>query len=228
MDRPSLVEHVQALHLNRLRQPHSSTYFIPWNLPLYQLIFFKIWKKHFNRTRPSLLNTYPLKTTNVSWSRHPRFEVKVQEILTAENQWNCLWSVYCFGQQISANIFFKPKSDNPLLAYSQYIGYERRAKHPDSFVTRGIYERAIAEAAKRRFNNEPGAEEALRIFWSGYSDALVKHSSTLISHCIDVGLANTGCRRGCGVGNVQKSSEKRARLRRSLGQVYTAPREWLG
>lgn len=93
--------------------------------------------------------------------------------MTAENQWNYLWSVYCFGQMDLAHIFVKPKSDNPLVAYSQYIGYERRAKYPDFFVTRGIYERAIAEAARRRFNGEAEAEEALRIFWSGYGDALV-------------------------------------------------------
>lgn len=71
--------------------------------------------------------------------------------------------------------FHKPKSENPLVAISHYIGYERRAKHPDLFVTRGIYERAIAEAAKCRFNDEPGAEETLRIYWSGYVDVLVKY-----------------------------------------------------
>jgi hypothetical protein len=103
------------------------------------------------------------------------------------------------------------------VAYSQYIGYERRAKHPDLFVTRGIYERAIAEAAKRRSNGESGAEESLRIFWSGYGDALVSRSVMLSFFCIDVGLANIGCRCGCGVGNVQKSSEKRAGFRRGMG-----------
>lgn len=36
-----------------------------------------------------------------------------------------------------------------------------------------VYERAIAEAEKRRFNGEAGAEEALRMFWIGLSDALV-------------------------------------------------------
>ena len=71
--------------------------------------------------------------------------------------------------------FVKSKSENPLVAISQYIGYERRAKHPDLFVTRGIYERAIAEAAKRRFNDEPGAEETLRVYWSGYGDVLVNY-----------------------------------------------------
>lgn len=36
-----------------------------------------------------------------------------------------------------------------------------------------MYERAIAEAAKRRFAGEAGAEEALRQFWIGYLDTLV-------------------------------------------------------
>lgn len=65
------------------------------------------------------------------------------------------------------------------MALNQYIGYERRAKHPDLFVTRGIYERAIAEAAKRRFDGESGAEEILRTFWNGYGDALVNLSVIL-------------------------------------------------
>jgi len=71
------------------------------------------------------------------------------------------------------------KSQNSLEAFNQYIGYERRARHPDIFVTRGIYERAIAEAARRRFEGENGAEEALRVFWTGYGDALVCVSTPL-------------------------------------------------
>jgi hypothetical protein len=78
-------------------------------------------------------------------------------------------------------VIFKLK--NPLVAFSQYIGYERRAKHPDLFVTRGIYERAIAEAAKWRFDGKPEAEEALRIYWSGYGDVLVNHSVMLSFRC---------------------------------------------
>ena len=41
------------------------------------------------------------------------------------------------------------------------------------FVLPGVFERAIAEAAKRRFSGEPNAEAALRSFWAGYADALV-------------------------------------------------------
>ncbi|KAI6014828.1 hypothetical protein BKA83DRAFT_4345131 [Pisolithus microcarpus] len=57
-----------------------------------------------------------------------------------------------------------------LNAYAQYISSERRAKNPDVFVLTGVYERAIAEAAKRRFSGELGAEEVLRSFWIGYLD----------------------------------------------------------
>ncbi|KZV73245.1 hypothetical protein PENSPDRAFT_627695 [Peniophora sp. CONT] len=60
-------------------------------------------------------------------------------------------------------------------AYAQYAAYERRAKKPDFVILSGIYERAIAEAAKRRFAGEYGAEEALRAFWTGYGDALRIH-----------------------------------------------------
>ena len=60
-----------------------------------------------------------------------------------------------------------------LEAYNNYIGYERRAKYFDVFCIQGIYERAIAEAAKKRFSGHPGSEEALQVFWAGYCDALV-------------------------------------------------------
>lgn len=58
-------------------------------------------------------------------------------------------------------------------AYAHYITVERRAKYPNLLIVSSIYERAIAEAAKRRFNGEEGAEQVLRIFWTGYCDALV-------------------------------------------------------
>lgn len=57
--------------------------------------------------------------------------------------------------------------------YARYLAAERRSRNPDLFVMSGVYERAIAEAAKRRFAGEIGAEEALRSFWVGYCDALV-------------------------------------------------------
>lgn len=38
-----------------------------------------------------------------------------------------------------------------------------------------LYERAIAEAARRRFAGDLNAEAALRAFWTGYIDTLVSH-----------------------------------------------------
>ena len=58
-------------------------------------------------------------------------------------------------------------------------------KNPDLFIIRGLYERAIAEAARRRFAGEAGAEEALRSFWGGYCDVLVRHSLLGHSACIE-------------------------------------------
>ncbi|KAF5382630.1 hypothetical protein D9615_003010 [Tricholomella constricta] len=56
--------------------------------------------------------------------------------------------------------------------YARYIAYERRARNPDLFVMNTVYERAIAEADKLRFNSKDGAELALRMFWAGYCDSL--------------------------------------------------------
>ena len=51
------------------------------------------------------------------------------------------------------------------------------------FALPALYERAIAEAAKRRFAGDLNAEAALRAFWVGYIDALVSHFSFyLIQH----------------------------------------------
>lgn len=63
-------------------------------------------------------------------------------------------------------------TNNSLEALGNYVLYERRAKYPDLFVMAGVYERAIAEAAKQRFDGVAHAEEALAAFWVGYCDAL--------------------------------------------------------
>jgi hypothetical protein len=50
-----------------------------------------------------------------------------------------------------------------------------------------VYERAVAEAAKRAFNGETGAEGVLAALWSGYCDALVgplQHSSQFEFHTL--------------------------------------------
>jgi hypothetical protein len=64
------------------------------------------------------------------------------------------------------------QTNNSLDSFSSYITYERRAKNPDLLVTRGVYERAIAEAARRLFARESGADIALDTFWGGYLDAM--------------------------------------------------------
>ncbi|KAL7280196.1 hypothetical protein ACG7TL_006615 [Trametes sanguinea] len=64
------------------------------------------------------------------------------------------------------------RSNFSLEGYAYYIAAERRRKTPDLFVLKTLYERAVAEADKRRFAGESGAEEALRSFWVGYVDFL--------------------------------------------------------
>ncbi|KZT64612.1 hypothetical protein DAEQUDRAFT_717745 [Daedalea quercina L-15889] len=63
------------------------------------------------------------------------------------------------------------QSEYSLEGYAYYISSERRKK-PDLFVLQTLYERAIAEADKRRWNGEANAEAALRSFWAGYLDFL--------------------------------------------------------
>ncbi|KAI0771140.1 RNA-binding protein Prp24 [Trametes elegans] len=64
------------------------------------------------------------------------------------------------------------RSNFSLEGYAYYLAAERRRKTPDIFVLQTLYERAIAEADKRRFAGEANAEEALRSFWTGYVDFL--------------------------------------------------------
>ncbi|KAI0081583.1 hypothetical protein K474DRAFT_1703756 [Panus rudis PR-1116 ss-1] len=64
-----------------------------------------------------------------------------------------------------------------LEGYQYYIASEVRAKNKDLFVLTGLYERAIAEADRRRWSGEPGAEEVLRSFWIGYVDVLRQSES---------------------------------------------------
>lgn len=66
------------------------------------------------------------------------------------------------------------KAKSSLEAYAYYIGWEKRAKNIDLVVLKGLYERAIAEAARRRFQGEVGAEAMLGAFWGGYCDVLVR------------------------------------------------------
>ncbi|EKM51632.1 uncharacterized protein PHACADRAFT_261883 [Phanerochaete carnosa HHB-10118-sp] len=62
-----------------------------------------------------------------------------------------------------------------LEGYAYYIASEKRGKKPDLFILDTLYERAITEADKRRFDGDIGAESALRAFWLGYVDNLRQH-----------------------------------------------------
>ncbi|KIK47472.1 hypothetical protein CY34DRAFT_228718 [Suillus luteus UH-Slu-Lm8-n1] len=55
-------------------------------------------------------------------------------------------------------------------AYATYIAAERRRRDPDYFILCGLYERGLAEASRRQFAGELGAERTLQIFWVGYID----------------------------------------------------------
>ena len=85
----------------------------------------------------------------------------------------------CLFASIPLTFILQKLSGHSLEAYAYYISSERRMKHTDMFILCGLYERAIAEAAKRRFGGEQGAEEALRTFWGGYCDVLVCLQDTL-------------------------------------------------
>lgn len=74
---------------------------------------------------------------------------------------------------LSCLTLMQVQTNSSLETYARYLATERRARYADLFVMGAAYERAIAEAAKRRFDGELGAEEALRSFWVGYCDCLV-------------------------------------------------------
>lgn len=55
-------------------------------------------------------------------------------------------------------------------AYATYIAAERRRRDPDVFILCGLYERGLAEASRRQFTGELGAERTMQMFWVGYID----------------------------------------------------------
>ncbi|EPQ51022.1 hypothetical protein GLOTRDRAFT_66218 [Gloeophyllum trabeum ATCC 11539] len=64
------------------------------------------------------------------------------------------------------------QSKYALETYASYIASERRARNPDAFILTALYERAIAEAAKRGVSEDMNAAQVLRMFWIGYCDFL--------------------------------------------------------
>ncbi|KAK7469083.1 Splicing factor [Stygiomarasmius scandens] len=137
-ERTILVEHVQALLLDRLGTPHSNS--------------------------DETLQAYSSFTTQY------RSASEYEDLLVAASTKRS--KVAKAFDRRAAHETAVSQPGNTLDAFVQYISYERKAKYPDMMVMTAVYERAIAEAAKRRFNDEPGAEEALRTFWTGYCDAL--------------------------------------------------------
>ena len=68
----------------------------------------------------------------------------------------------------------------------QYLATERKGKSPDVFISRGLFERTIAEAAKYRILGEANAEQTLRTLWVGYIDFLVRESGFIWGSPADV------------------------------------------
>ncbi|KAG8677991.1 Splicing factor, partial [Ceratobasidium sp. 395] len=80
-----------------------------------------------------------------------------------------------YGWRERWEMSLRQAEDSPAV-YSQYIDYEWRRPDPQFLIP--LYERAIAETARRRL--EPGGEETLQAFWSGLHKA-VKHSAEMRS-----------------------------------------------
>ncbi|KAG8747930.1 Splicing factor [Ceratobasidium sp. 414] len=74
-----------------------------------------------------------------------------------------------YGWRERWEMTLRQAQDSPAV-YSQYIDYEWRRPDPQFLVP--LYERAIAETARRRL--EPGGEETLQTFWSGLHKAVKK------------------------------------------------------
>ena len=159
------MESLQSLHLNRLRQPHSSLLFniVPVTGPfLSELII----------DPDDTSQSYSSFTTN--YQPPQDYESLLVAVSKIRSQ-----GTKSFDRREPMETALV-QSGFALEVYAQYLAYERRAKHPDLFVMGTVYERAIAEAAKRRFEGDPGAEEALRAFWIGYCDSLVCLQNTLV------------------------------------------------
>ncbi|KAF9220989.1 hypothetical protein BS17DRAFT_786300 [Gyrodon lividus] len=130
----TLIEHVEALHLTRLQQPHAG------HEDTYQ-------------SYSSFTTSYKPATEYESLLLSAS-KIRSRAVKAYERREPCELAL------------------TSLDAYMLYIASERRGKIPDVFVITGLYERAIAEAAKHRFAGEHGAEQALRMFWVGYLDFL--------------------------------------------------------
>jgi len=161
------VESVQSLHLARLRQPHYSLSFRMFDV-LFQL-----------NPLSALLDPDDTSQSYSSFTTNYQPPKDYENLLIAASKVRSQ-GAKSFGRRESMETALV-QSGFALQAYARYLAYERRAKNPDPFVMGAVYERAIAEAAKRRFTGEAGAEEALRAFWTGYCDILVCPLYTLLN-----------------------------------------------
>ncbi|KAG7088241.1 hypothetical protein E1B28_012255 [Marasmius oreades] len=137
-ERPALTMNLQALLLDRLKQPHS--------------------------TSDNTFQVYSTFTTN--YKPPEQYESLMVAASKSRSQ-----AVKGFQRREAFETELK-NSGYSLEAYSRYAFHERRAKNVDLLLMSTLYERAIAEGAKRRFHEEAGAESALRSFWCGYLDTL--------------------------------------------------------
>ncbi|KAG7088223.1 hypothetical protein E1B28_012240 [Marasmius oreades] len=137
-ERPALTMNLQALLLDRMKQPHS--------------------------TSDNTFQVYSTFTTN--YKPPEQYESLMVAASKSRSQ-----AVKGFQRREAFETELK-NSGYSLEAYSRYAFHERRAKNVDLLLMSTIYERAIAEGAKRRFHEEAGAESALRSFWCGYLDTL--------------------------------------------------------
>jgi len=133
-----MVEYVQRVLSDRLRQPHTNS--------------------------QDTLQTYSTFTTNHKPPDQYEALLVAASKLRSQGQ-------RAFERRENLEAALEQSGFSPE-AYAHYLTVERRAKHPDTLIVSTTYERAIAEAAKRRFKGEVAAEQMLRMFWAGYCDAL--------------------------------------------------------
>ena len=74
---------------------------------------------------------------------------------------------------------FQAQSGYAPEAYDYYIVYEHNARKIDVPVLTTLYERAITDTAKKRFEGSDAAEFSLRALWMRYCDFLVKYLVSL-------------------------------------------------
>lgn len=97
------------------------------------------------------------------------------------------------------------------------------------FVLKTLYERAITEADRRRFAGEGNAEEALRSFWTGFVDLLVRQQYREHPTCADrlsspsLLAENAGHRRRRAAVHLPKRSAQRSNLWSTCRPLYALP-----